>query len=287
MPEQKNSKCFRLVSRYAQHVDRAVFATLVVMITTVVGCTGAGGDAATPSRDPEQESLAEYDIARNLWLQKQQPRQALEHALKAFDLDDRNEEAAHLIALIYLNFCQTSPLECRLDEAEQYARKALALKADYREARNTLGVILIHARKYDEAIAVLTPLSRDILYQTPEIAWGNLGWAYLEKGETDRAIEALQRSIAAQPRFCVGQYRLGLAYEKKKDPQAAVVAYSRALDAADPACQGMQDAYQHRALALVKLGRHDDARDDLERCVQLDKSTDAGRQCSALLAKLK
>jgi type IV pilus assembly protein PilF len=252
----------------------------------VVGCSGGRG-ANTPGQDPERQSVAEYDIAQDLWLKRNQPRQALDHALEALELDDENADAAHLIGLIYLDFCRRNVDECRLDRAERYTRRALELREDYREAINTLGVILVHAKRYDEAIATLGPLTEDILYQTPENAWGNLGWAYLEQGDADHAIDALRRSVAAQPAFCVGHYRLGIAYEKKKDAAAAVEAFSHAVEVDDPGCQKLQVAYAARGRALVRLGRTDEARDDLERCVQLDKRTDAGRECGALLAKLE
>jgi len=239
-----------------------------------------------PARDPERQAVAEHDIATDLWLRRNQPRAALEHALKALELDDENAEAAHLVALLYLDFCRRSPHECRIAEAERHARQALDLKKDFREAKNTLGVILIHQKKYAEAITVLKPLAEDILYQTPENAWGNLGWAYLEKGELDRAIEALRRSVAAQPAFCVGNYRLGLAQERKQQYASAVEAYTRAVETDQPSCHGLQDAFAGRARAHVHLGRQSDARADLERCVQLDKQTAAGRECAALLGKL-
>ncbi|HWZ88067.1 MAG TPA: tetratricopeptide repeat protein, partial [Polyangiaceae bacterium] len=152
-------------------------------------------------------SESEYDIARDLWLRRNQAREALAHALKAVELDDSNADAAHLVALLYLDFCSRGPAECRLGEAEKHARLALTDKPDFREAKNTLAVVLIHEKRYPDAIAVLTPLTEDILYQTPENAWGNLGWAYLEQGAFDRAIDALKRSVAAQPLFCVGSYR--------------------------------------------------------------------------------
>jgi Tfp pilus assembly protein PilF len=251
-------------------------------------CSGAqGSGSGSGSPDPERQSLAEYDIARDLWLRRNQPRQALDHALQSVELDPANAEAAHLVGLLYLDFCRRSPQECRLGEAERFTRQALGTRSDFREAKNTLGVILVHQKRYDDAIQTLRPLTEDILYQTPENAWGNLGWAYLEKGDVDRAIDALRRSIAAQPRFCVGLYRLGLAYERKKDPTAALEAFTRAVDNDDPRCQGLQEAYGGRARVFVQLGRTDDARADLERCVQLDKTSDAGRKCHAFLAKLK
>src|SRR5690242_13420908 len=200
-----------------------------------------------PAQDPERQSTAEHDIAADLWLRRNQPRQALEHALKAVELNDENAEAAHLVALLYLDFCRRSTDECHLKEAARYAKRAIDDKPDFREAKNTLGVILVHQKKYDEAIAVLRPLAEDILYQTPENSWGNLGWAYLEKGSFDLAIEALRRSVAAQPNFCVGNYRLGLAYERKGSPAQAVEAFTRALETDRVECKGLQDAYAGRA----------------------------------------
>jgi type IV pilus assembly protein PilF len=240
-----------------------------------------------PAQSPEKQSIAEHDLATDLWLRRNEPRLALGHALKAVELNDENAEASHLVALLYLDFCRRSAHECRLPDAARYAKMAVETKKDFREAKNTLGVIYIHQKKYDEAVAVLRPLAEDILYQTPENAWGNLGWAYLEKGDFDRAIDALRRSVAAQPDFCVGHYRLGLAYERKQSPAAAVAEYTRAVETDQPSCKGLQDAFDGRARAYIRLGRTEEARSDLERCVQLDKRTAAGRECIALLGKLK
>lgn len=236
-------------------------------------------------QDVDRKSIAEYDVARDLWLRRNQPRQALDHALKAVELDDENAEAAHLVALLYLDFCRIGPKECRLEEAARYARRALDVFPKYREARNTLGVVQIHQRQYAAAIDTLKPLSQDILYQTPENAWGNLGWAYLESGRVESAIDALQRAIAAQPAFCVGHYRLGQAYEKKGDRQAALHAYGRAIEA-DERCKSLQVVWAARGHVLLQLGRADEARADLDECVRLDQSTDSGRQCSATLSRL-
>lgn len=261
-------------------------------VTLLVGACLAA--ACKPSSTPEmpvqsleKQSIAEHDLAADLWLRRNEPRLALGHALKAVELNDENAEACHLVALLYLDFCRRSVDECRLPDAARYAKMAVEAKKDFREAKNTLGVIYVHEKKYDEAIAVLRPLAEDILYQTPENAWGNLGWAYLEKGDFDHAIDALRRSIAAQPDFCVGNYRLGQAYERKGSPAAAIEAYTRAVETEQPSCKGLQDAFDGRARSYLRLGRTEDARSDLERCVQLDKRTPAGRECIALLGKLK
>jgi Tfp pilus assembly protein PilF len=202
--------------------------------------------------------------------------------LKAVELDDENADAAHLAALIYLDFCRQGTADCRLEQAEKQARHALEAKADYREARNTLGVILIHLKRYSEAVRELTPLTTDILYRTPENAWGNIGWAYLEEGALPEARQALLRSVAAQPDFCVGYYRLGLAEERLHHAKEALEAYTQALSAADGRCTGLQEAYAGRARLLSKMNRVDEAQRDLTTCVRLDQHTNAGRECLSL-----
>jgi type IV pilus assembly protein PilF len=260
-------------------------ALLLVLVVSLTACM-SGGDGPQ-AQDASRQSESEYDIARDLWLRRGHARDALEHALKAVKLDDENAEAQHLVALLYLDFCSQSTDECRLPEAEKHARRALALKPDFREARNTLAVILIHSKKPAAAVDVLRPLTEDILYQTPENAWGNLGWAYLELGKLDPAIDALRRSVAAQPRFCVGNYRLGLAHERKGELGAALTAFTRALETEAPGCNALQDAWAGRARVSVRAGDLDSAREDLGRCLKLSQTTSVGKECRSMLSKLK
>lgn len=266
------------------HVGRPSSRLLCVGSLALAALVGGACSApqTAPSQNKESLSIAEYDIARDLWLTRGQPREALDHVLEAIHLDDENADAAHLAALIYLDFCRQGTDECRLKDAEQKARTALKLKPDFRDARNTLGVVLVHEQRYADAIEVLTPLTTDILYRTPENAWGNIGWAYLEKGAFPEALQALKRSVAAQPNFCVGYYRLGLTEERMGRVNEAVESYTQALSAADGRCQGLQEAYAGRARSLRALNRTDEARRDLDSCVRLDKRTDAGKECLSL-----
>lgn len=270
-----------MAARRMAALHRAGIAALQIACIVAVGACSA---AQSPGggRDDEGRSLAEYDIARDLWLNRGQRREALDHVLEALELDDENAEAAHLAALIYLDFCRQSADACRLEEAERHARHALEVQSDFREARNTLGVTLIHRGRYAEAIDVLRPLTQDILYRTPENAWGNMGWAYLELGVLPEAVSALSRSVAAQPDFCVGHYRLGLAQERLGRQEQAIASFTHALEAADGRCQGLQVAYAGRARLLTAMHRTEEAQRDLQACVRLDKHTDAGRECLAL-----
>ena len=256
----------------------------VGLIGLLLGCAPRNG---RPKGDPIRMAESEVDIAADLWWRQNQPREALKHALDATGLDPKNGDAAHMVALIYLHFCQFSePDECHLDQAEHYARRAIALREADLQAKNTLGVILVHQQRYEEAIAVLKPITEDILYPTPEIAWGNLGWAYLDQGDLKRAVPALRRAIAAQPLFCVGNYRLGVAYHRSGQLEAAVDALDRALETQAPGCQNLQDAYLERARVHIALGDVAETRVDLDRCLVLAKSNVSGRECGRLLSAL-
>jgi Tfp pilus assembly protein PilF len=266
-------------------VPRSRFVVAIGLFFSLTAC-GSGSSGPAP-QDPSRQSESEYDIARDLWLRRGQTREALEHALKAVELDDENADAQHLVALLYLDFCSQSRDDCRLADAEKHARRALKLRPDFREAKNTLGVVFIHQKKAAAAVELLRPLTEDILYQTPENAWGNLGWAYLELGKLDPAIDALRRSVAAQPQFCVGNYRLGVAHERKGELAPALSAFTRALETEAPGCKGLQEAWAGRARVSFRAGDVDSARADLAQCVKLSETTSAGKECRSMMAKLK
>lgn len=278
-----SATCGRRSRFHAWLGSSVVFAVMPFLLA----CSPSNSGETPGTGDPSRQAVAEYDLARDLFIVRGNARAALKHALKAVELDDENAEAAHLVSLIYLFFCATSEVECRLSEAERHARLTLEINEDFREAKNTLGVVLIHQKRYDDAIGVLEPLTKDMLYPTPETAWGNLGWAYLLKGEADKAIESLRRALALQSEFCVGNYRLGLAYEKKGAFEDAQKALTSALETDRPECRNLQDAYRARARVALRLGDRDAARDDLKRCRDLDGETQSGRECAATLATFK
>jgi Tfp pilus assembly protein PilF len=237
--------------------------------------------------NPERQSDAEYDLARESF-QKGDTRVAVDHIQKAIAFNEDNDKAHYLHAVILLSFC-TGPREfegpdCKLADIEKAARQALKVNPDFRDAKNLLGQVLINEKKYKEAIGVLEPLTKDPAYIHPYFAWGNLGWAQVLDGQVDAGISSLRNAVA-EPRFCVGHYRLGIALEKKSDLAMAEQSFSTAMSA-DPQCAELQDAWESRARVRVKLGKPAEAREDYEHCVKISKDTSTGKVCVRELAKM-
>lgn len=240
------------------------------------------------AQSPEKQSDAEYDLARDLF-QKGQPRPAIDHVQKAIALNEENDKAHYLLAAILLSFCAgprgfDAP-DCKLADVEKSTRAALKVNPQFRDATNMLGQILINEKKYKEAITVLEPLTKDPAYIHPYFAWGNLGWAQILDGQLDAGIASLKNAVT-EPRFCVGHYRLGIAFEKKNDLGGAEQSFTSAVTAPDPQCAELQDAWEGRARVRLKLGKATEARQDYERCADISKESATGKICVRELGKL-
>jgi type IV pilus assembly protein PilF len=261
----------------------AVALALGAIAWLAVACAAPQDDGQAHAASPERQSLAEYDLARDAFGHGRL-REALDHTEKALKLDDSNVKALYFASVIYMGFCYTesfSAPDCRLDEAEQFARRAMSADDQFRDARNTLGQVLILEKKYSEAIRVLEPLTKDPAYVSSSLAWGNYGWAEVLSGRVDDGIVSLRNSIT-DPRFCVGHYRLGMAYEKKNDLVAAERSFTDAVQVQSPECQNLQDAWFERGRVRLKLGNSANAQADFARCRDIGTQTDTGKECAKL-----
>ncbi|MDX1607573.1 MAG: tetratricopeptide repeat protein, partial [Candidatus Competibacterales bacterium] len=114
---------------------------------------------------------------------------------------DNARKAPHKFRPQY-NLATELGIRGRLDEAETYLERALAIDPDFSEAHNQLGNV------------------------------------YLLRGELDAAIRQYRRAVALQPRNAVAWYNLGQSLERRGDRAGAVHSYRRFLDTAPPDMAG-------------------------------------------------
>lgn len=265
-------------------------AAKIATLGAIVAGAALGCGGGTPaSKAPARQAEAEYDMAREVFYRGDW-RVSLDHAQRAVALDPQNAKALYFVAVVQSAFClQDQGLaapDCKIEEAEAYARRSIDADAKLKDAKNLLGQILILRGRYKEALDVLRPLTQDPSYIASHLAWGNYGWAQVQLGELDAGIKSLQNSVT-QPRFCVGYYRLGVAFGQKGDLAAADDNFTRAIEVDSPDCKAMQDAWQGIAEIREKRADLKGALSDFKRCADLAPRSRTGLACSARAASLR
>ncbi|HYE38963.1 MAG TPA: transcriptional regulator, partial [Ramlibacter sp.] len=93
----------------------------------------------------------------------------------------------------------------------------------------------------------------------PASHWA-LGRAIWLQDRPDEALRELQLAIDLSPNFALAHYTVAFVHAQSGDPEVAIAAadHARALSPMDPLLFGMLGS---RALALVRLGRHEEAAD--------------------------
>lgn len=137
-----------------------------------------------------------YDVGIQS-LNRGEMREALRQLLIARRLDPRLPETHQALGLVYHSMN-------RLDDSLLSYKEAIRLRPQYSEAYNNLGALYIDRKEYDLAIRSLDVALADILYATPTLAEGNLGWAYFKRGDIPEAKEHLGNAVASNPEFCRG-----------------------------------------------------------------------------------
>lgn len=260
---------------------------------TTLGCGGGG-----PSEEDIHRSQTEYQLGVGLY-EEQNIAGAFQHLQESIRLDPENAEAHAVLGTLYMlrQDVESSERHLRLAIEANEALGRSGLPALTPDAHNTLGVLYINAHRYEEAVTELRLATGDLMNRTPHLAWGNLGWAYIELHDWPQATDALQQAVRLQPLFCTGWYRLGqvgfahgeahAADASGGDPEGfahAEDALTHALEVDDEGCRALQEAWLLRGETRARLGRRDEAIQDFERCVELAANTEAGRACAGFLS---
>lgn len=146
---------------------------------------------------------------------------------------------------------------------------AMAVRLDPTFSRAYAGLSFTHfqnafqgwadrARETDRAFAAAGQ-SLMVDDHDPAAHWA-MGRALWLRGRQDQSVAELERAVDLSPNFALGYYTLAFIHSQAGDAQAAIAAadHSRRLSPFDPMLFGMLGA---RAMALVRLGRFDEAAD--------------------------
>lgn len=234
---------------------------------SVLGC------AHVSERDRDQATL-HYEIAvQNL---VKSPQVAMQEAETALSFDPKSAEAWHIKALVLHHSFQ------RLEEAQVAYAKALELKPSFSEAHTNLGNLYMDQKRYDDAIAQYQVALNDVMYQTPYIPQGNMGWAYFKKGDGRQAIELLKSALVVNPKYCLGELWLGQVYESQDKPAESCKYFARYREH----CPDRSDAWQRDGMCLANAGDKTAAAKAFDSCVEKSQNDDVKDMCKSLKEQL-
>lgn len=249
-------------------------STSAVLVAGLVGASillaGCAGDTTVRNGVPvEKPTPAQQQAARQAELRSRarahtdlaaayyaraQYAVALEEAADALAADPSYAGAWNLKGLVYMALREDR-------EAEDSFRQGLRLAPRDSELANNYGYFLCERDRSREGLAVLDPVLRDPLYQTPERALVNASRCASRLGEAAAATQYLRRAVALAPTDIPaatayaeglerdGQY--GLAREtlrpllRQEPPPAEVL---RSLVRLDERLNDAAQAREHRAL---------------------------------------
>lgn len=217
---------------------RAVLIPLVLSTLWYVGCIPPAGEKPTsPTASPRV--LYESGLSQLAAGEYLQARLALEQAVALAP-----QQATYRNALGFVNL-QLG----RLAQAVEAFREALKLYPDFPDAYNNLGVALAQSGQWKEAIAAFEKVLTFPAYNTPELVYQNLGWAYYNLERYPEAEQALTTALRFDPKLPLTHYTLGLTWEKRGRLQDAQAAYRRVLELV-PQASEMAKKAQDRLQAL-------------------------------------
>lgn len=170
---------------------RALLVGVLGVLLVLGGCASdaerADQEAKRARRVQIHTSLgAEYMTRGQLDVAKQE----LELAL---DLDGDDSQANHYMGLLQIRLKDRG-------QGESYLRRAIRLKPDNAEARNSYGVFLCEQGKLDEADEQFQAALRIPLYTTPDQANTNAGICRIKKGDRRGAQAYFRAALQGNPR---------------------------------------------------------------------------------------
>jgi tetratricopeptide (TPR) repeat protein len=208
---------------------------------------------------PTEKERSSSEIHYNLGLQAQQSGsipEALSEYQRAITLDPDNADARNALGiLLHLSYRRHA-------EAIEHYQKALEVRPNFSEARTNLANVYLDQGQYDQAIKLYEQVLNDMLYPTPFIAQGNMGWAYYKKGDTAKALENIHAAVTLNPNFCLGFRNLGIIHAETGNTDESCKHFGNYRER----CPDEADAHMREGVCLAKQGHVDTAKERLDTC---------------------
>ena len=160
----------------------------------------------------------------------------------AIDTMERGIEATNGSALLVTGLAAYLERTGKLDSAIDQYRKLLVDSPDSQLAMNNLAMLLIEYKEDDSSRKEARELARTLQNSTNAAYLDTYGWVEYKFGDYARAIEALEKAVAAAPNAAIMRYHLGMAY----------MAQGNEVEAKDNLTQAIESNVDFRGLEEAK-----------------------------------
>lgn len=247
--------------------QRAVL--LVVLLALVLGSVGCATESELQKK-AVKDGQYHFQLGSNYFAEQMIP-QALRELLVSIENDPKNADALHLLGFIYMG-------RRDYNRAIEYYQRAIEARPDFYICMNNLGTAYLAAERWEDAVGIYEELINKPMYNTPELAYNNLGWALYKLNQQRRAADAFEMAVFLQPRLCLAHNNLGLVREQQGNPVGALRSFHTAIEK----CPTYAEPHFHMGLLLAQRG-DPSARLYLERCYELGSDSSWGDRCRSYL----
>jgi len=142
-------------------------------------------------------------------------------------------------------------------------REGLKYHPENTVLRGELALVLLQRNRLDEAI---TELEQLVKIKADSTTYCNLGIAWAQKGQLNKAMEYYAKSIQLKPDNAKARYNLGNAYFAQNMPEKAIAEYRAAIRVIPDYVR----AYDMLAIVLIQAGKIEEAIVTYEQALKID-----------------
>ncbi len=230
-------------------------AATLLCVFLLLGC--ASKSVETSKKESRLKLEDQKTLALASYMRKNY-RQALEDITKAEKMDPRDPEVHTIKGLIYFNLRE-------YDRAERAYKKALKLDKGFTQARYNLCGLYLTVKRWDDAVEQCGKAAEDFLYRSRDRAFTNLGVAYYQKGDYERAEEAFRQALEINPSLVYAHNELGKLLLKTGRTSEAIASFRLAVEGLDT----YDEAHYNLGVAYLKQGDTERACEEFRRVVEL------------------
>ncbi len=258
----------------ALYRSRLLWMATCLLSLLVTGCGPSKKQLKTDRKNAEYH----YNLAYGNYFDSTRPNVdgAMQEVLKSLMADPDYPEAHMLAGLIYLGRKQ-------YPESIRHFKKAMELRPNFLKAKNNLGAAYLADGRWDAAIQVYEELTKNSMDATPGKAHNNIGWAWYQKGDLDKARRYFLSAINLAPRLCVAYNNLGIVLFKQGQFARSMKNFERAA----AKCPRYAEPHYHLGRLQSDAQKMRGARESFSKCTSLAGDSLLGLRCEERLKALR